>query len=197
MRERLKDVERELDGLQRLREERDRLRQAITLLDDLPGARSRQQPRTMEAGRRRRTPSGVNRQRALEAIRERPGVTLGELAQTTGIGRSTLSNLTRRLESEGTVVRDELPGGQLGLRLATPQGAELDQAGSGSPEPATPDEDARAGSEAQEATQSVQPATDQTADEDTETDGQPESDRPSPRRRGAKSEAHAADAGTA
>jgi CRP-like cAMP-binding protein len=66
--------------------------------------------------RRSRTAPGANRERIVALVHERPGVTAAEIAQQTGIGRSTVTTTLGRLVDAATVQRIELPGGQHGFR---------------------------------------------------------------------------------
>jgi DNA-binding transcriptional ArsR family regulator len=73
-------------------------------------------PRRRSRPRRSRAAPGANRERILALVRERPGVTAGEIAQQTGIGRSSVTTTLGRLVDAGTVQRVELPGGKAGFR---------------------------------------------------------------------------------
>jgi CRP-like cAMP-binding protein len=104
-------------------EESQRLQRALAALDQQDG-RSRG-PETRRRGRggastARRGPRaapGANRAAILAAVRERPGVTAGELAAATGIARATVSSTVARLATSGALERTELPGGGVGFRL--------------------------------------------------------------------------------
>ena len=60
-----------------------------------------------------------NTQSILEAVTEKPGSTAAELAEATGLGRSTVSKLLASLEREGQVTRT--PGERDGRRRAADQ----------------------------------------------------------------------------
>lgn len=185
LQQRLEDIEKELAGFEGLRKERDRIRRAVALLDDVassePAKRSGARNR---AARRPAAPRGANRQRALAAIGEHPGITLGELATLTGIGRTTLAALARRLETDGSIVRFELPGGQRGLRLPN-DGAEADQSPPGPPDADVPAADSPQPAQAKR----EEPPSTEPAEPGGSTDREP-AKRSSGRRR-----AKAADAG--
>jgi hypothetical protein len=51
-------------------------------------------------------------------IAERPGVTVSELAQVTGIAKPLIYNTTRAGVERGELQKVVLPGGQTGFRLA-------------------------------------------------------------------------------
>jgi DNA-binding transcriptional ArsR family regulator len=64
-------------------------------------------------GRARR---GANREAILAAVRERPGLTARELADATGIARTTVASTLTRLAANGALERSELPAGGVGFR---------------------------------------------------------------------------------
>ena len=51
------------------------------------------------------------------SVRDRPGVTAGEIASVTGIARATVSSTVARLAASGTLVRVHLPGSGVGFRM--------------------------------------------------------------------------------
>jgi DNA-binding MarR family transcriptional regulator len=65
--------------------------------------------------RRPRAATGANRSAVLALIRDRPGVSAGEVAEATGIARSTVTTTLGRLVDAGEVERSELPGGRTGF----------------------------------------------------------------------------------
>jgi DNA-binding transcriptional ArsR family regulator len=87
--------------------------------------------------RRRRAAAGANREAILAVVRERPGVSVGEVQAATGIARSSVSVVLTRLVGEGALRRDQLPGGGVGFSEARP-GRAADSVGDGtSVEPAS------------------------------------------------------------
>jgi len=70
----------------------------------------------VSAGRQRAAP-GANRNAIVAVVRDRPGVTAGEISSATGIARATVSSTVARLAGGGTLERVELPGGGVGFRL--------------------------------------------------------------------------------
>jgi MarR family len=66
----------------------------------------------------RRAPRGANREAVLRVVADRPGVSSGELADATGVKRTTLSTLLATLTKRGELERREMPGGQRGYALA-------------------------------------------------------------------------------
>src|SRR5690349_3044984 len=84
-----------------------RLEAALAALDRQEGGapaaprRTRRTARRAPAARRPRAPRGENRRRVLELVEERPGVTAGEVAQSTGIARPTVASTLAKLASDG------------------------------------------------------------------------------------------------
>ena len=119
-----------------------RLEAALAALDrqeaGAPAAprRTRGSGRRAPAARRQRAPRGENRRRVLELVEERPGVTAGEVAQSTGIARPTVASTLAKLASDGALERVQQPGGGVGFRLATAAAPPQDPAPEAPPEPA-------------------------------------------------------------
>jgi len=108
-------------------EESRRLERALAALGSEPSATALSGPDSARpprrpARRRRRAAQGANREAILAVVRERPGVSAGEIAQATGIARSTVSPTLSRLIAAG-VERTELPAGGAGFRLGADDGA--------------------------------------------------------------------------
>jgi hypothetical protein len=114
-------IRRRLTELKPSVEEYHRLRAAGEALGGLDGS-PRRTPRPRRDRKSstvsQRAPRGQNREKALAVIGERPGVTVTELAEVTGIGKPTLYNLAHTLAEKGEVEKLRLPGGQTGFRLA-------------------------------------------------------------------------------
>ena len=72
---------------------------------------------------RARAPRGANREAVLAVVRDRPGVTVSELAAASGITGGTLYALLRRLTDQGELAKRELPGRQTGYALASGEAA--------------------------------------------------------------------------
>jgi hypothetical protein len=87
--------------------------------------RSDRRARRHSAGTRRRTtaaarpraPRGANRDAFLTALRERPGSSVPDLAELTGVQRGVLYELRRRLLDEGSVVEQRRDDGRKGYAL--------------------------------------------------------------------------------
>jgi hypothetical protein len=67
----------------------------------------------------KRAPRGANRAAVLGVLAERPGVSVTELSTAADIARPVLYALLKTLEERGEVVKEELPGGITGYRLAS------------------------------------------------------------------------------
>ena len=89
-------------------------------------AGQRRRPRALEAGSVRspagsraaggRARRGANREVILAAVRERPGATAREIADATGIARTTVASTVTRLAANGVLERSELPNRGIGFR---------------------------------------------------------------------------------
>jgi len=104
-------------------EESRQLERALAALDDDPqrttrpvtGGRPARRPG--RASKRDRAPRGANREAILSLVRERPGATAREIAQATGIARTTVASTVTRLAAEGALERSEQPGDGVGFRV--------------------------------------------------------------------------------
>jgi hypothetical protein len=120
-----------------------RLEAALQALNKMDGnATTKTRPRHSTSRRTStRAPRGANREKALAAIREEPGISVAELSAATGITKKVLYGLTRTLTERGVVERVDAADGAVGFRVAEPAEAEaIELAGDG-----------EAGSEATEA----------------------------------------------
>ena len=141
----LEDIVRQIDARRRelaaVVREYERLEAARAALDGTSGSRRpaaqrratkagrrgsvRQAAARRSAGSRRRTkaatrpraPRGANREAFLGALRERPGSSVPEVAEATGVQRGVLYQLRRRLLDEGAVVEQQRDDGRKGYAL--------------------------------------------------------------------------------
>lgn len=65
-----------------------------------------------------RAPRGENKAKVLEAVAERPGATVSELSEVSGVPKQLIYNVTRSAIEREEIVREELPSGGTGFRLA-------------------------------------------------------------------------------
>jgi len=123
IRERAAQLREELAERERLyREETQPLRDELARLDAALRAMSPESGEPRPAGSaappRARAPRGQNRERILAVVVERAGVSAAEVAQVTGIAPGTVATTLAKLASADEVVREQLPGGGVGFRLA-------------------------------------------------------------------------------
>jgi hypothetical protein len=103
--EKRREIDARLKELRPLVEEYNRLEKAASALKGVGdgGARTARSPRRRGRGRPRG--SGTRAKQALELVRARPGITIGELAEAMGIHANYLYRVMPTLESEGQVVK--------------------------------------------------------------------------------------------
>jgi hypothetical protein len=78
----------------------------------------RQRARSASRRSRPRAKRGENKAAVFGAIADRPGVTVTEIVQVTGIAKPLIYNTTRAGVERGELERVALPGGQHGFRIA-------------------------------------------------------------------------------
>jgi hypothetical protein len=92
--------------------------QALDTMDDDTTAKTRTRRRT-----RARAPRGANREKAVAAILDQPGITVAQLSGATGISKNVLYGLTRTLTERGEIERVDGGDGAVGFRMGEPVGA--------------------------------------------------------------------------
>jgi hypothetical protein len=127
-----RELRTRLDELRPLVREYERLQRAEAALNDGSPSRPRRARRSGEeasasavkasrrgARRSSSTPAAreANREKILALVRERPGITRGELKEAAGLSGAGIAQTLRRLVERGEVRETELPGGQVGYRL--------------------------------------------------------------------------------
>jgi hypothetical protein len=75
-------------------------------------------PASASRGSAPRAKRGQNKAAVIGVIGERPGVTVPEIAQVTGIARPQVYNTTRAAVERGELEKVSLPGGVTGFRTA-------------------------------------------------------------------------------
>jgi hypothetical protein len=115
--QRLKEVERQLAGVEHLMQERERLRSALALPPFAAPARPATKG-TSSRKARTRAPRGANREAILSVVGERPGVSAAEISDVTKISRAVTYNTLAKLVEQGKLAKTELPGGQTGYKPA-------------------------------------------------------------------------------
>jgi len=101
--EKRREIEARLKELRPLVEEYEQLQKAAAALAGVGNARPART--TRRRGRGRPRGSGTRAKQALELVRARPGITIGELAEAMGIHANYLYRVMPILESEGQVVK--------------------------------------------------------------------------------------------
>jgi sugar-specific transcriptional regulator TrmB len=119
---RLKEVDRELAGVEPLMRERDRLRAALATPPFSSPSRTATKP-TSPRRQRTRAPRGANREAILSVVSERPGTTAAEISDVTKISRAVTYNTLAKLIEQGKLAKTELPGGQTGYKAVAEPGS--------------------------------------------------------------------------
>lgn len=119
-----RDIEKRLQELRPLIEEKERLEAVLAALTNgssavapAPRARATTTPASRApyaGGKERRAPRGANREAILSVVRERPGVSAAEVAEITRIAKPTVHTTISQLKRKGILE----PEGSGGVRLA-------------------------------------------------------------------------------
>jgi DNA-binding transcriptional ArsR family regulator len=122
-----RDIEKRLQELRPLLEEKERLEAVLAALTNGHGAPAASTPRSRSAapasggarapyagGKSRRAPRGANREAILSVVRERPGVSAAEVAAITRIAKPTVHTTISQLKRKGILE----PEGSGGVKLA-------------------------------------------------------------------------------
>ncbi len=121
-----RDIEKRLQELRPLLEEKERLEAVLAALTNGPAAPASSAPRSRPAassagarapyagGKSRRAPRGANREAILGVVRERPGVSAAEVAAITRIAKPTVHTTISQLKRKGILE----PEGSGGVKLA-------------------------------------------------------------------------------
>jgi DNA-binding transcriptional ArsR family regulator len=122
-----RDIEKRLQELRPLIEEKERLEAVLAALTNGSGSSSTSSapparataPRAVgrapyAAGKGRRAPRGANREAILSVVRERPGVSAAEVAEITKIAKPTVHTTISQLKRKGILE----PEGSGGVKLA-------------------------------------------------------------------------------
>jgi DNA-binding transcriptional ArsR family regulator len=121
-----RDIEKRLQELRPLLEEKERLEAVLAALTNGHGAGTGSPTRSRPAappsgarapyagGKSRRAPRGANREAILNVVRERPGVSAAEVAAITRIAKPTVHTTISQLKRKGILE----PEGSGGVKLA-------------------------------------------------------------------------------
>jgi DNA-binding IclR family transcriptional regulator len=113
---RLKEVDRELAGVEPLMRERERLVAALSTPPFAAPGRPVATKGTSPRKARIRAPRGANREAILSVVTDRPGTTAAEISDVTKISRAVTYNTLAKLIEQGKLEKTELPGGQTGYK---------------------------------------------------------------------------------
>jgi sugar-specific transcriptional regulator TrmB len=113
---RLKEVDRELAGVEPLMRERERLVAALSTPPFAAPGRPVATKGTSPRKARTRAPRGANREAILSVVTDRPGTTAAEISDVTKISRAVTYNTLAKLIEQGKLEKTELPGGQTGYK---------------------------------------------------------------------------------
>lgn len=115
-----RDIEKRLEELRPLIEEKERLEAVLAVLTngaEATPARTRSSAVVRRApyaaGKGRRAPRGANREAILNVVRERPGISAAEVADVTGIAKPTVHTTISQLKRKGILERDASGGVRL------------------------------------------------------------------------------------
>jgi len=120
-----RDIEKRLQELRPLIEEKERLEAVLAALTNGSGSAPAAPPvratttraavrAPYAAGKGRRAPRGANREAILSVVRERPGVSAAEVAEITKIAKPTVHTTISQLKRKGILE----PEGSGGVKLA-------------------------------------------------------------------------------
>jgi DNA-binding transcriptional ArsR family regulator len=121
-----RDIEKRLQELRPLIEEKERLEAVLAALTNGSSAAVAAAPRARAtttrpaarapyaSGKGRRAPRGANREAILSVVRERPGVSAAEVAEITQIAKPTVHTTISQLKRKGILE----PEGSGGVKLA-------------------------------------------------------------------------------
>ena len=122
-----RDIHARLDELRPLVREYEQLRQAMAALEGVPAERepAAAKPRTASPPRRKRAAAGTNREQVLTAVQDHPGASAGQIAEASGVQRTVVYGVLRRLVDDGVIDKRDDPETGTGYVVAsTEQGDE-------------------------------------------------------------------------
>lgn len=97
---------------EQLDQERQEAREAMPYWERLDAALA------SRGGGGQRAPRGANQDAILKVVSERAGVSPSEIAQATSIAQPVVYSTLKKLVDKGQVVKEELPGGTTGYKVA-------------------------------------------------------------------------------
>jgi hypothetical protein len=109
-----RELQQRIAELEAMTAELPRLKAALDALSDsetVPAGRGRGRSRTSPSGgSRQRRPRGANREAILAVIRERPGVSVGEVAavvEKQGVKKNVTYTTVNKLAKDGVIAKDD------------------------------------------------------------------------------------------
>ncbi len=122
-----RDIRARMDQLRPLVSEYEQLRQAMAALEGVPAERkpAAAKPRATSPRRRKRAPAGANRERVLAAVQDNPGASASQIANASGVPRTVVYGVLRRLTDDGVIEkRDDSERGTGYVPASAEQGDE-------------------------------------------------------------------------
>jgi len=126
--DRLREINQQLEGLESLQAERERLTRALSALRTDAGGNGRtrrgRRPSGGQSGRRRtrssgkRAPRGSNQTAILDHVTANPGATTPQIAEATGIARPVVYSAVSRLAAAGRLSKRSQDDGQVSYEVA-------------------------------------------------------------------------------
>ena len=125
--DRLREIKKQLQGVESLQAERERLTRALSALQSGTGdarrGRRGRKPSTSQATRRRarsgkRAPRGSNQTAILDHVTANPGATTPQIAEATGIARPVVYSAVSRLAAAGRLHKRSQDDGQVSYEVA-------------------------------------------------------------------------------
>ncbi len=118
-----RDLRNRLKELEPLVKEYEQLQRADLALNfsepqEAPAGRPRSNGKARKPAKTsaKRAPRGANKEKVYGVISERPGVSVGEIAQASGVGKPIIYNITRAGIEKGELEKVDLGGGRAGFR---------------------------------------------------------------------------------
>ncbi len=121
-----RDIRARLDELRPLVSEYEQLRQAMAALEGVPadGQPVLAKPPAASPPRRKRAPAGTNRERVLAAVQGNPGASASQIAEASGVQRTVVYGVLRRLSDDGVIEKRDDPETGTGYALASAEQVE-------------------------------------------------------------------------
>ncbi len=122
-----RDIRQRINELRPLVSEYEQLGRAMNALEEVPADRkpAPAKPRAASPTRRKRAPAGANRERVLAAVQDNPGASASQIADASGVPRTVVYGVLRRLTDDGVIEkRDDSERGTGYVPASAEQGDE-------------------------------------------------------------------------